>query len=85
MRSRAAAAALIEQQDVVALRIEQAAVVGAEAGAGSAVEEDGRLARRIAALFPVEDMAIADVERAPAIGLDRGVESSEAAQKLISS
>ena len=37
MRRRSAAAALVEQHDVVACRIELAAVIGAAAGAGAAI------------------------------------------------
>ena len=76
MRGRAAAAALVEEEDVVALRVELAAVVGAAAGAGSAVKEDGRLGARSPAALPVEAVAVADVEPAALVGLDRRIEGA---------
>jgi hypothetical protein len=81
----AAAAALVEQQDVPAFGVELPAVIRAAAGAGPAVEKDRRLAVRISALFPVQAVAVADVEMAGPIGLDRRIEGAQGVQKLISS
>ena len=76
MRRRAAAAALVEQGDVVARGIELAAMIGAAAGAGAAMQHHRRLALRIAALLPVERVAVADVEPAGPVGLDRRIEGA---------
>jgi hypothetical protein len=84
MGPRAAAAALVEQQDVIALGIEQPAMVGAAGGAGAAVEEDDGLALRVAAQLPINLMAVAGVEPSGAVGLDGGVEGTQG-QKLCSS
>ena len=48
-------------------------MVGAAAGAGAAVEEDGRLAAGVAAALPIEVVAVADVEPAGPVGLDRRI------------
>jgi len=76
MRRRAAAAALVEQGDVEPRRIELAAMLGAAAGAGAAMQHHRRLAVGIAALLPVEDMAIADIELPGPVGLDLRIESA---------
>ena len=77
MGPRSAAAALVEQQDLVARRIEQPAVIGRATGAGAAVQENGRLAVWIAAQFPIDLMAVADVEMAGLIGFDCRVEGAK--------
>ena len=82
--ARAAAAALVEQQDVVAFGVEQAAMIDAATGAGAAVEEDGGLALGVAAQLPIDLMAVAGIEPAAAIGLDRRIEAAQG-QKLCSS
>lgn len=73
MRRRAPAAALVEQQDVVARGIEQTPMVGAAARAGAAVQEYRGLAGRVAAALPVDAMAVAGVEVAVGVGFDRWV------------
>ena len=70
----AAAAALVEQEDPVALGIEQPAMLGAAAAARPAMQEHGGLAGGVAADLPKDAMAIADVEVAMVVGLDRRVE-----------
>jgi hypothetical protein len=40
------------------------------------MEEDDRLAARSAAAFPIEAVAVADVEPAALIGLDRRIEGA---------
>ncbi|MCY1523448.1 hypothetical protein D9M68_583450 [compost metagenome] len=74
MRLRAAAAALIEQQHVIALRIEQLAVHGRAAAARAAVQKHGRLALRISAEFPIDLVAVAGIQRALAVGFDGRIE-----------
>ena len=76
MRGRSAAAALVEEQDVVAVGIELAAMIGAAAGAGAAVEHHRRLAPRRSAALPIEAVAVADFEPAAVIGLDRRIEGA---------
>ena len=61
MGLRAAAAALIEQQHAILLRIEQPAMLGRAAGARTAMQEDGGLALGIAAHLPIDLMAIAGI------------------------
>ena len=86
MRPRAAAAALVEEQDVVARGIEQAAVIGRAAGARAPVEENGWFAVRVAAELPIDVMALARAEMTGLIGLDDWIEGAEVRyQKLISS
>ena len=73
VRGRAPAAALVEQEYPVASRVEKAAVIGDAAAARPAVQEHGRLAVRIAAQLPGEPVAVADIEVAAVIGLDRRI------------
>jgi phage gpG-like protein len=56
-------------------RIVKSAHGGMAATARSAVDDEGRLAQRVAALLEVHAMAIANVEHAAAIGLYGGVEA----------
>src|SRR5436309_1081497 len=58
-RCAAAAAALIEEDDSVDGRIEELSPPGRTAGAGTAVEDEGRLAPGIATSLPVDGIAIA--------------------------
>ena len=90
VRRRTAAAPLVEQEHVVELRIELAAMVRAAAGARSAVEEDDRLGAGRSAPFPVKLVAVADVDPIALIGLDLGIKGPARArvvrhQKLSSS
>jgi hypothetical protein len=62
---------------------------GLDPGARTAVKEDRRLAVRLAAKFPVEAVAVADIEMPGLVGLDGREEHPAAArlkvfQKLIS-
>src|SRR5690606_24703919 len=52
MRRGAPAAALVEQQNLVALRVEQASMCAGASPAGTAMQEDRRLAIRVAAKLP---------------------------------
>jgi hypothetical protein len=61
-----AAAALVEQHDPVARRVEQPPHVRGQAAAGSAVQEHRRLAVRVAALLPVDLLTVTDLEQADA-------------------
>src|SRR5262245_11932501 len=54
VRRAAAAAALVEQHGAPAPRIEVAAMLGAEAGAWSAMQEHERRPARIAVLFVID-------------------------------
>ncbi len=54
--------------------VEVAAVLGLGAAARPAVQEHDRLTVRIAAQFPIELMAVADIERARIIGFDFRIE-----------
>jgi hypothetical protein len=83
--SRAAAAALVEKQDVVARRIELAAMIGIAAAAGAAMEEDCGLSARRPAPLPIELVAVADGKPAGRKRLDRWIEGAALAQKLSSS
>jgi hypothetical protein len=57
---------------VIELRIEQAAVVRRDRAAWAAMQEDGRLGARRSGFFPIDPMAIADIEMAGGIGFDSG-------------
>jgi len=63
-------AALIKQDDPVVRRIKKPAMVRRRSGTGAAMEEDYRLAERIAGLFPIKGMAAADREHAMIEGFD---------------
>ena len=84
VRRGSTATALVEQQDIVALGVEQPPMCRPASGARPAVKEDGWNPVRIAALLPVETVSVADVQRAGPKGLDRRIKRSKA-QKLISS
>ena len=64
VRARAAAAALVEQDDHVMVGIEQAAVIGMAAAARPAVQEQRGLALRVARRFPADAVIVADIEMA---------------------
>ena len=76
MRCRLAASALVEQQHVIARRVEQATMVGRDAAARPAMQKDGRLRAGGADPLPIDMMAIADVEMTGGEGGDRGIERS---------
>src|SRR5690606_17544266 len=74
VRGRTAAAALVEQQHVVALRVEQLPMHGRASAAGAAMQEHGWFALRIAAEFPIDLVSVAGVQHAVAIRLDSGIQ-----------
>ncbi|KAG1190673.1 hypothetical protein G6F35_013892 [Rhizopus arrhizus] len=74
VRLGTAATALIEQQHVVALRIEQLTMHGRTTAARAAMQEDGGLAVRIARHFPIDLVAVAGIQDAVAVGFDWRVE-----------
>jgi hypothetical protein len=69
----ATGAPLVEQDDAVAVGVEVPAVAGRAARAGAAVQDDGRLALRVAADLPVEAVAVPDVQQALRVRLERRV------------
>jgi len=77
MRGRLAAAALVEQKHVVERRIEQPALVGVDAAARSAMQEDGGLRALRADPFPGDHVAVADLERPGLIGFDFRIERTQ--------
>jgi hypothetical protein len=88
MRPAAAAAALVEEDDAIACGIEEPACACVAAGARAAVQEDRRLARRIAAFLPVDLVTVADGQMPVAVRLDGRMESAPrvaVAQNLYSS
>ena len=76
VRGAPPAAALVEEQHVVGGRVEDPTMIRVETAAWSAVEEDGGFAVRVADQFPVDALAVADVEHALLVGLDLRVERS---------
>src|SRR3546814_20519720 len=62
-RCRAAGAALVEDDDAIMARVEEAAVVGAGPGTRAAVQEHDRAPFRIAGNFPVHGVAAVQVEQ----------------------
>ena len=78
MRARFPAAALVEEEHVVARRIEELPMDRADPAARSAMQEDRRLSLRIAADLPIDAVAIADVEHARLARLDRAGKRCEA-------
>ncbi|MCY1246895.1 hypothetical protein D9M72_601710 [compost metagenome] len=77
VRSRLAAAALVEQSHIIERRIEQATMVGRNRAARSAMQEDGRLGAWRADLFPIDHVTVADIEVARCIGFDFRVERTQ--------
>src|SRR5882672_4355276 len=78
-RAAASAAPLIENHDAVMLRVEElpCALIGARAG--TAMQEHGRLARRIAALFVVNLMHVRDTQEAVPERFDRRIQPAACA------
>ncbi len=74
VRGAAPAVALVEADQPVAGRVPGPHGAAGRAGARSAVQMDGGLARRIAQLFVVEAVAVPGVEEASVVGLGRSVE-----------
>ena len=70
MGRAAATVALVVEHDAVEVRVEEATVPSRAAGAGSPVQDEGRLALGVAAGFPIEGMAIADFELSVVVGLE---------------
>ena len=62
---------------------ELAAMVGTRSGARAAVQEDDRLRPLGAAAFPIEPMAVADVEETGLIRLDRRIEGAALGHRLL--
>src|SRR5579863_7534599 len=73
-RAAAPAASLIEHHDAIVSRVEELARALVGAGAGPAVQEHGRFAGRIAALFIVDLMHVRDAQVAVAKGFDRRIQ-----------
>ena len=74
VRAGLSAAPLIEQHDPVPVGVEEAALGGTGAAAGSAVHEhDGFAAGRTRCL-PVDELTVSDVEEPGVIGCDRRIE-----------
>jgi hypothetical protein len=74
MRPAAAASALVEQDDAVARGIEEPPCAGVATRAGSAMQEERRLAVGPATFLPVDFVAIADGQVALAARLDRWIQ-----------
>jgi hypothetical protein len=73
VRSTASGAALVEQHDPIAARVEQAAHARRATRPRTAVEHQRRLARPVAAYLPVQALAVADVEHPVLLRLDARV------------
>ena len=71
------AAALVEEDDPVLLGVEEPPHLAVRSAAGSAVEEDDRLARRVPALLEVELVQVGDAEPSGPVRLDLGVEPAD--------
>ncbi len=76
MRLALAAAALIEEHDAVALRVEEAALLGTGTTAGAAVQEHHRFAAGVARLLEVQGMFGGYLEVAGSVGLDLRVKGA---------
>src|SRR5690606_37259463 len=73
-RPTAAAAALIERNDAIAARIEEAPGISVAAAARPSVQEQGGSAARIAGLLIVDPMPVADVEIPRVVRLEGTIE-----------
>lgn len=74
VRGAASAVALVEEDDAVALGVEEPPGARAAAGARTAVDDERGLALGIAADLPVDEVAVADVEHAVVVRLDGRVQ-----------
>src|SRR5688572_10857680 len=61
---RAPAPPLVEQEQPIAVGVEELPMNGAASAARSAMEEDGGLSLRISAEFPIDRMAVSDLDPA---------------------
>ena len=80
VRTATPAAALVEEENSVARRIEESARAGIATGARPAVQEHDRLACRIAAFLPIDLVAVADGEMTLSSRLDRRIEAASLAR-----
>src|SRR5262249_5413684 len=74
VRARAAGAALVEQHGAVVAGVEEAALRRAAAGARPAMQQQDRLAGRLAALLPIHHLALVARQLAAVERLDLRVE-----------
>ena len=78
MRTTASAAALIEQDDSIGVRVEKTAGAGVASGAGAAMNEYRRLAARIAAFLVVDLVHVGNAQMPGPVGLHGGIERAQA-------
>src|SRR3546814_13918878 len=69
MRGGAAAAALVEQQDLIAFGVEQPPVCRRATAARTAMQKYGRLALRIAAKLPIHLVTVSGIQETMGIRL----------------
>ena len=79
VRTALAAAALVEEHDAVARRVEETPHPRVGAAARAAVQEHHRFAARVAAFLPVDLVQRRDAQHAAAVRVDRGVEAAQRA------
>ena len=78
MGRRAPAAALVEEQDVVARRVEQPAMERRTPAARAAMQEHRRCRARRTGPLPIDLVPVADIEHAVGVGLDLGIGGAQA-------
>src|SRR5262245_51050853 len=83
MRRRATGSALVEVDDPVMRRIEEAPVVGEKPAARAAMEEDDGNAARIADLLVIEGVPRRDGKEGGAVGFCRGKELAPGHRDLL--
>src|SRR3546814_11835475 len=76
IRGRFAATTLIEEQEVVSLRIALAPMLGRDAAARSAMQEQSRLRSLRSAPLEIDLMAVPGVERTGLLGADGRIASA---------
>ena len=69
---RATSAALIEQDDAIDIRVEEAAMIGLATGTGTAMHEQGRQPIGIATLLHIQGMGGINRKLVGAVGLNFG-------------
>jgi hypothetical protein len=77
MGAAPSAVALVEQDHPVIARVEEPPEVGRTSGTRTAVHHHRRLAGRIAARLPVDEIALPDIQEAILMWLDFGLPSLE--------
>jgi hypothetical protein len=62
---------LVEQHDAITVWIKRATVAGGASRSGASVDYERRLASRVPADLPIDEVAVPDIKQSSLVGLDR--------------